>query len=228
MEKIDLKAAVRSVGTAQKVRRSGMIPAVIYGHGKKTEHLEVPAADFEKVFRKAGESTLVTLDIAGEQPRTVVIQDVQKHYLRGYAQHVDFYEVSMTEKMTATVPLVFTGTSIAVKANGGSLVTVIDEIEVECLPVDLPHEITVDISVLQTFDDSILVKDLHVDSKVTVVNDPEETVAKVNPPRNVEAELAAPVVEDVASVAVEKKEKAPAEGEAGAPEKKAEKKVDKK
>jgi large subunit ribosomal protein L25 len=212
MEKIDLTAAPRQSGTAQKVRRAGMIPAVIYGSGAKTEHLEVPVPEFERVFRKAGESTLVTLNIAGEQPRTVIIHDTQRHYLTNKFQHIDFFEVNLLEKMTAKVPLVFSGTSLAVKANGGSLVTVIDEVEVECLPADLPHEIQVDISVLNSFSDSILVKDLKVPANVTVTNDAEETVAKVNAPRVVEAELSAPVVEDVSAVEVEKKEK-PAEGE---------------
>jgi len=218
MDKIDLTAAPRQTGTAQKVRRAGMIPAVIYGNGAKTEHLEVPVPEFERVFRKAGESTLVTLNIAGEPSRTVIIHDIQRHYLTNKFQHIDFFEVKMNEKMTAKVPLVFTGTSLAVKANGGSLVTVIDEVEVECLPADLPHEIQVDISVLNDFAASILVKDLKVPANVAITNDAEETVAKVNAPRDVEAELATPVVEDVSAVEVEKKEK-PAEGEAAEPAK---------
>ena len=140
MEKIDLTAAPRQTGTAQKVRRAGMIPAVIYGNGAKTEHLEVPVPEFERVFRKAGESTLVTLNITGEPSRTVIIHDIQRHYLTNKFQHIDFFEVKMNEKMTAKVPLVFNGTSLAVKANGGSLVAPAgDEVEVSVPPRQTCH-----------------------------------------------------------------------------------------
>ena len=200
MEKIELKAKARSQGTPNKVRRGGAIPAIVYGHNIKTEELEIPYAAFEKVFRKAGESTLVNLEIEGGKSRNVIIQDVQKHFLNGKYLHADFYEVSMTEVMKATVPLEFIGVSRAVKENGGTLIQVLNEVEVECLPADLPHSITVDISGLNTFSDSIHIADLKVDSKVKIVADQYDVVVKVSPPRDVEAELATPFEEDVSKV----------------------------
>lgn len=198
-EKIDLEAAARPAFSPQKLRKEGMIPAIVYGHGKSTEHLAVSYSLFDKAFRKAGESTLINLVSEGKS-KNVIIQDVQRHYLTGKYIHVDFYEVSMTEKMHATVQLEFVGVSDAVKASSGTLVTVLHEVEVECLPADLPHNIEVDISVLKTFEDAIHVKDLKVSDKVEILTPHEEIVAKVNPPRDVEAELAAPIVEDVSKV----------------------------
>src|SRR6185369_7897223 len=101
MEKLELKAKTRTEASPNSIRKSGMIPAIVYGHNIKTEHLEVPSADFEKVFRKAGESTLIMLNVEGGKARNVIVHDAQKHYLNGKIQHVDFYEVSMTEKMKA-------------------------------------------------------------------------------------------------------------------------------
>lgn len=222
MEKIELKAKARSKQVPDNIRKQGMIPAVVYGHNIKTEELEVPYPDFEKVFKKAGESTLITLEVEGEKPRNVIIQDVQKHYLNSNFLHVDFYEVSMTEKMKASVPLEFIGVSKAVKENGGVLLQVINEIEVECLPADLPHNVEVDISVLNTFSDAIHISDLKISDKVKVLADADEVVAKVTPPRDVEAELATPVVEDVTQVAGVEEKKAEGEEAAAAPEEKAE------
>jgi large subunit ribosomal protein L25 len=199
MEKIDLEAQVRPAHSPAKLRKEGMIPAIIYGNGHATEHLALSFSAFDKAFRKAGESTLINL-VVGGKGKNVIIQDVQRHYLTGKLIHADFYEVSMTEKMNATVQLEFVGVSGAVKASGGTLVTVLHEIEVECLPADLPHNIEVDISGLNTFEDSIHVKDLKLSDKVTVLTDAQEMVAKVNAPRDVEAELSAPVVEDISKV----------------------------
>lgn len=199
MEKIELKANIRPEALPTQLRKQGMIPAVVYGKGLKTEHLAIAYPEFEKVFRKAGESTLVDLNI-GNANKNVIIQDVQRHYLTGKFLHVDFYEVNMAEKMTAMVPLVFVGVSKAVKENGGILLEVLKEIEVQCLPTDLPHQLEIDISSLNTFDDSIHIKDIKAGNKVEIIGDPEETVVKAMPPRDVEAELAEPVVEDVSKV----------------------------
>ncbi|GAC1413326.1 MAG: 50S ribosomal protein L25 [Candidatus Doudnabacteria bacterium] len=199
MDKIELEALPRPAYSVEKLRKEGSMPAIIYGHGKPTEHLAVSFSAFDKAFRKAGESTLINLKVGGKA-KNVIIQDVQRHYLTGKFIHADFYEVSMTEKMTATVQLEFVGVSQAVKASGGTLVTVLHEVEVECLPADLPHNFVVDISGLNTFEDSIHVKDIPSSDKVTILTDAEEMVAKVNPPRDVEAELSAPVVEDISKV----------------------------
>lgn len=203
MEKIVLKTEARETNTrtAKSVIHAGKVPAELYGHNINNLHLSVDKIEFEKVLKKAGESTLIELVLPDNKTRNVLIQDVSRHYLTSQPIHVDFYEVKMTEKLKANVAIEFIGESHAVKALGGTLVKVVNEVEVECLPTDLPHLIEVDISVLKTFEDQILIKDLPVSEKVTILADSEEVVATVQPPRDVDAELANSVDEATAVAA---------------------------
>ncbi len=193
MEKIQLQTEARDTNTrtAKGISRQGFIPAELYGHKIDNLHLSVNQIEFQKVLRKAGESTIIVLQLPGGEMRNVLIQDVQRHYLSTDPIHVDFYEVKMTEKLTATIPIEFTGESHAVKALGGTLVKVLNEVEVECLPGDLPHQFDIDISVLDNFDKQILVSDLKVSDKVEIKAEPDEVVATVQPPRDMAAEEAA-------------------------------------
>ena len=216
MDKIQLKAENRDSKTAKpnQLRREGKVPAVLYGHNVPNMALTVSLGEFEKALKKAGESTIVDLVTADGKTHPVLIHEIQSHYLTSKPIHVDFYEVSMTEKLKTAITLEFTGESQAVKALGGTLVKVLDAVQVECLPADLPHSLTVDISALNTFQDVIKVVDIKVPAKVTVLTPAEEVVAKVQPPRDVEAELATPVVEDVSKVEGAAETPAPtAEGE---------------
>lgn len=218
MEKIHLKTTVRekTARDAKVLRQEGFIPAELYGHNVGNIHLTVNAIEFEKVLRKAGESTIIELDMADGAKKNVLIQDVQYHYLNSQPIHVDFFEVSMTEKLTATVPIEFIGESMAVKAAAGTLVKVLTEVEVECLPGDLPQHFEVDISALKTFDDVITVGDITHDDKVVLKAEDDEVVAKVQPPRDMEAELAEQVDEAAAvAAAVGPEPDAVAEGEEG-------------
>lgn len=224
MDKLQLKAQARDGKiTPAKVRKAGQLPAVLYGHNIKNQSLSVSAADFDKVLKKAGESTIIDLVTGDGKAHPVLIHDIQNHYLTSRPIHVDFYEVSMTEKLKTKVTLEFIGESFAVKNLGGVLVKNLNEVEVECLPADLPHSLTVDISGLKTFDDVVTVKNISVSPKVKVLTPADEVVVKVQPPRDVEAELATPVVEDVSKVEGAAEEK-PAETagteESGAEEKK--------
>lgn len=213
MEKIQLKAQVREIAhrNAKHLYRDGLIPAELYGHNKSNLHLAVNAIDFEKVLRKAGESTLIDLQLSDGGTQSVLIQDVQRHYLKGNPIHADFLAVSMNEKLTATIPVEFIGESMAVKAMSGTLVKVLSEVEVECLPGDLPNHLEADISKLKNFDDVITVADLPVGNKVTILADAEEVIAKVQPPRDVEAELAQQIDEAAAVAAAVGPEEKPAE-----------------
>lgn len=216
MERPTLKAEKRDLlGKHVKyLRAEGKTPAVVYGHGVEPVSIVINRNEFDKVYRYAGMNTVVILDL-GTEKRNVLIHEPQLDPLTSDYQHVDFYQVRMDEKTTAEVPLHFVGESDAVKELEGTLITNLTDVEVECLPLDLPHNITVDISVLKTFDDAIHVKDLKVAANVEILTDAEEVVALVNPPRS-EEELAAldeAPVEDVAAVAVEGEEKA--EGEEG-------------
>jgi large subunit ribosomal protein L25 len=187
MAQITINAAKRTVSgkPVNKIRKQGKIPAVVYGHKTESTNLEVNALEFAKAFRQAGESTIVNLSVEG-QNTPVLIHDVHHHYLTEQPIHVDFYAVNMTEKLTATVVLHFIGESQAVKALGGTLAKNLAEVEVECLPADLPPFLEVDISGLNTFEDVIRVSDLKVSDKVEIKASPEEVVVRVDAPRSEE------------------------------------------
>ena len=150
---------------------------------------------------------MINLKIDGKE-EPAVIKDIQKHPVSDKIIHADFYKVNLKEKIKAKVPVVMAGESEAVKA-GGVLVKTINELEVEALPQDLPHELQIDISRLQNFGDHILVKDILVSDKVKIEASPEDIVALVQEPRQEVIEEAAPLsVEDVEVI-----KKAPSEGE---------------
>ena len=185
-----------------------LIPAVVYGNKIKNVNLFVNTEEFKKVFSETGESSLVSLQIEGEkEPRAVLIHEIQQDYVTGKFTHIDFFQASLTEEVEVEVPLVFEGISLAIKDLGGTLVREIHEIEVKALAQDLPHDIKVDISGLNTFDDEITVKDLNLPKGVRALKGPNEIVAKVVAPSKIEEELKTPIEEDVESVEKIEKEK---------------------
>lgn len=205
------------------LRKTGNVPAVLYGHKVKDNLLlSVDKKDFEKLFKQAGESTLISLNLEKGEPRTVLVHDVQHDALSGVISHIDFYEVDMTEKIKADVALEFIGESSAVKELGGTLTRNMTEIEVEALPGDLPHSFVVDVTRLKTFDDTLAIADLGIDvNKVRVMLEPETIIAKVTPPRSEEelASLDEQVEEKVESVeGIEKKEEGAEEEKTEEPE----------
>jgi large subunit ribosomal protein L25 len=191
IDKFKLKAETReAVGRpVRAMRREGKIPAVLYGKGTKSINLSITEHDYIRLYREAGTSSIVLLDIEGDGQKNALVQEIQFNPMTGKPDHLDFYEISMTEKLTTSVPLHFVGDSAAVIDLSGSLSTNKTEVEVECLPADLPHEIEVDISVLTDFEANILVSDIKVPAGVELKEDPEELVATVEEPRS-EEELA--------------------------------------
>lgn len=221
MEQITITASKRTIlgKLTSRLRKNGKLPAVIYGHGISAQNIEVNEREFQRIFKQAGESTILNLNVDGKS-YPVLIQDVQHHFLTENPTHIDFFAVNMSEKLTARIPLVFVGEAPAVKTLGGILVKNVAEVEVECLPTDLPQHLEVDISVLDNFEKDFRVSDLKVSDKVQILTNPEEVVVNVAPPRT-EAELASlsekPVEADVNAVeGVTKPEEtaAPAEEEA--------------
>lgn len=222
MQTFTLAATTRKITgkVVGAIRRSGRVPAVVYGGGTKPKSLEVDALAFSKLYAAAGESSLVDLAVDAGASIKALIQDVQYHPLSGRATHVDFRAVKMTEKLKTDVPVVFVGESPAVKESGGVLVKNLGSIEVECLPGDLVHEIEVSLVSLREFGDLIRLRDLTPPPGVVFVNEPETVVAAVTAPRSEEEmkalEGAVEVkVEEIG--VVEKKKKEEEEGEA-APE----------
>lgn len=217
--KIELKAEPRAImgSKVKQLRRSGYIPAVLYGKGREALNLQVPVKDFTKVLKEAGESTLVYVRVDNDTYPTI-IHDVAKDPVKDDIIHADFYKVSLTEKIKTKVPVVFEGESPAVKDLAGIFVRNVNELEVEALPQNLPHEISINIASLKNFRDQILVKDLKLGSDIKIEAEPDTILATVQEPKSqeeLEAELAAPTtgVEDVKIIEKEKKEEVLTESE---------------
>ncbi|MCB9819045.1 50S ribosomal protein L25 [Candidatus Nomurabacteria bacterium] len=192
----------------QALRAEGKLPAVVYGPKHEAMTISLDAKEFDKIFKEAGESSVLVLTGAGEDIE-VLVQDVTYSPVKSRVEHVDFYAIEKGKEVTVNVPLEFTGEAPATKL-GGSLTKALHEVEITCKPAKLPHEIVVDVSSLNTFEDSILVKDLNVPDGVTVTNDPEETVAFVAEAKEEEEE---PVSLDMDAIEVEKKGKEETEEE---------------
>jgi len=170
----------------KKVRKEGLIPGVIYGVGHEPINLEVNGRQLSTVLAHASsENILLELEIVdGDNKRNslAMIQEVQHHPIQRQILHVDFHAVSATEKITAEVPIETIGEPIGVKTNGGLLEHNLRDLEVECLPADLPERIEVDVTSLD-INQSIHVKDLKLPPGVEAVTDPDLTVVAVSAPR---------------------------------------------
>lgn len=174
----------------EALRQNNLIPAVVYGHDVAPVSLSVNYLDFSRALKTAGESTLLELALDGEKSVNVLIHDVATHPLSGRFMHVDFYQVNMKEEIETDVPLEFIGESAAVKSLAGVLIRSLEEVKVKCLPSDLPHSLSIDLSKLATFDDAIKVKDIVLPKGVEMLDDVETVIATVAAPRT-EAEMSA-------------------------------------
>lgn len=208
---LSLSAKIRKeLGSkVKKLRKENILPAILYGPEIKAQPLEVDLEKFEKVYQGAGESALISLEVEGQKARSLVlIHEVKSDPIDGKPIHADFYQPILTKEIEATVPLVFEGEAPAVKELGGTLVKEIQELKVKVLPQDIPHQIKIEVGVLKTFEDEILVKDIEVPSGVKILREPDEIVASVLPPEKVEEELEKPIEEKVEEVEkIEKEEK---------------------
>ncbi len=193
---LELNAKTRDIlgKKVKSLRAQGVLPGVVYGAKVKSAPIKLDYNEFKKVFDKAGESTIIKLKIKDKEKKekslNILIHGVEKHPVSEQLTHVDFYAVRMDKTITTEIPLAFEGESPAVENLDGTLVRNINQVEIEALPADLPHEIKVDISSLRTFDDDIYIKDLKVGENVKILVDSGEVVASVTPPRT-EEELAA-------------------------------------
>ncbi|MBI3633794.1 MAG: 50S ribosomal protein L25 [Candidatus Vogelbacteria bacterium] len=212
---IELKAKKRDVFGKKlyKSRLAGELPVVVYGAGEKPMHLFVWAKDFAKVWKQAGESSIVKLDTDGAK-KDVLIQDVAFHSVSGEPLHADFYMVKADQVIRVSIPIKFQGVAPAAKTFGGVLVKVMHEIEVEALPANLPHEYIVDVSGIEKLEDQITVGSLKVSSGVKIIASSDDIIALVSVGKEEVEEVAAPV--DLSKIEVEKKGKKPEEGEEGA------------
>ncbi|WP_322806000.1 50S ribosomal protein L25 [Thermanaerothrix sp.] len=180
MEKIVLKATRRNV-TGKKVgalRRAGQLPAVMYGHHFDPTPITLDLHDATKALSGLKPSALVTIELDGTQ-HAALIREKQRDFIKGTLLHVDFQVVSLTEKIRADVALEFVGEAPAVRDFNGVLITNLEEVEVSCLPQDLPEKIVVDVSGLARIGDAIYVRDLAFPPNVECLEDPDEVVAVI-------------------------------------------------
>ena len=213
---ITLRAEGRDVKIDPKeIRKTGRIPAVFYGKKEASTAISISKIDFLKVWKEAGESSVVTLNTQDGEKESL-IQDVDIDPISGSPRHADFYVFEKGHKVEVALPVEFIGTSPAVKDLGGILVKVLHQIKIEAMPKDLPHNIELDISSLIQFGDQILAKDISLSTALELKENPEEVVATVSAPREEKEEEAAPI--DLSTIEVEKKgkeetvkEEAPAE-----------------
>ena len=177
MEKVVLKAEKRGVIGKQvkALRRDGQLPAVIYGRHVEPIAISLEAHSTGLVFAKLTSSTLVTIDVDGTE-YAALVREKQRNYIKGNLTHIDFLAVDLTEKITTKVHLTFTGVSSAVKDYSAVLVHRMEQLEVECLPTDLPERILVDISTIKEIGNSIRVRDIALPENVAVLEDADEIV----------------------------------------------------
>jgi large subunit ribosomal protein L25 len=214
MEKLKLKAEKREIlgKKTRFLRRQGITPTHLFGDGLKSRALQCDTPTLQKTIARAGMTRIIALDVEGDKkPRSVFIREIQKEPRSGDLLHVDFYQVKMTEKIKFDVPIVLVGEAPAMKEKGRTVAHSLTELSVECLPDDLPPRIEVDISVLEEVEQSILVKDIALGPEVTVLDEPDQMVAKVSE-----------VKEEVEEVPVAEEEVEAEEVEEGAEEAEAE------
>jgi large subunit ribosomal protein L25 len=190
MEQIELKAERRAFTGrhVKRLRAQGMVPAVLYGSHVEATPIQLEGKALQRALAKAGGNVLIALQIGNKKPVLTLAREIQRDPLRHHILHLDFYQVVMTEKITAEVPLVFVGETPAIK-HGGILVHGLNTVQVQCLPADLPAAIEVDLSPLVEFHDMISVADLQVPPAVTILSEPGSVVARIEAPRLVEEEV---------------------------------------
>jgi len=201
---------------ADYVRLAGKIPAVIYGHRTENMNLELNYVEFEKLLDKAGESTIIDVAVDDKEPLKALISEVQHEPVSGRISHVDLHQINMKEKINTNVEIKFVGESKIVKEDGGIVMHNISEVEIRCMPADLLHEIVVDVSSLENFDDVITIADLKLPDSIEIVNHELADVVAIAARPKVEVEEVAPVAPVEGEVGAEGAA-VPAEGAEGAP-----------
>lgn len=202
-EKRDIKKSPTTI------RLEGNMPAVFYGRKQASTPVMVSTREFEKVWKKAGENTVISLEGVGE-PVQALIHAVERHPVIGTPRHADFYVFEKGQKLEIQIPIEFIGVSPAVKDLGGVLVKVIHDLEIEAEPKDLPQKVEVDISTLVNFDSVITANQIKLPAGVTLKLDPEEVVASVYEPKE---EVVDDTPVDLSTIEVAKKGKEAVEGD---------------
>jgi large subunit ribosomal protein L25 len=179
----------------RRLRAHGILPATVYGNNVKPISVQVSARDFQLALKHAGRTQLIDLTLPGEPPRPVFVKQLTVDAKRRAIQHVEFYQANLRVVTHATVPLHFIGESQAVR-DGGILLTLVDHVEIESLPDDIPAGIDVDISSLSDYNAVVHVSDLPLPAGATVLTPADDIVCKVDPPAS-EASVADAIADTV-------------------------------
>jgi large subunit ribosomal protein L25 len=203
MERLELNVQTRTVRgkRVKRLRAQDWIPAVVYGPDTPPMPVQAQRRPLSKTLREAGSTTLINLSVDDESQAYVVLaREIQRDILTGWLEHVDFYQVRLTETVKTSPRLDFVGKSPMVESGTAVFIHGMNEVEVECLPTDLINAIEVDVSPLESMTDSILVGDLPVPPGVTILADPDEVVVSLVPTRVALAEEAELEAGEVAEV----------------------------
>jgi len=207
------------------LRREGQTPAHLFGHGVESLALQCDTSELQQVIARKGTTRLINIKVGGEkEARSVFIREIQRDALTGLLVHVDLYQVNKSEKIKVALPIIFTGTAPAMKQKNNIIEHIVNELDVESLPDDLPPQIEVDLSVLAEVNQSISVRDIKLKPGVTIVAPPDQLIVKISQVAEEKEEVVAVAAEAVAApTEVEGEAEEAAAGEAK-PEAKAEKK----
>lgn len=222
MKKYSLTATSRDIvgRKVKQLRAQGQIPGTVYGKNVKSVSVAVADSAFDKVYKEAGETGLVEL-VVGKDLRPVLVHTLQRDPVTNRVLHVEFHQVDLKEKVRTNVPLELSGDAPAVIGKVGVLLTLIDEVEVEALPADLPEKLIVDVSKLAEVDQEVKVGELKIPAGVTVLTAKDQSVVRVGAliSKEAEAEAAAEAAAAAAAAAEAAAAAPPAGGPAaGAPE----------
>ncbi|MCX5726391.1 MAG: 50S ribosomal protein L25, partial [Candidatus Saganbacteria bacterium] len=191
MKKVELQAKAREkIGKSVKaLRERGLVPAVVYGGGMEPEALELDVKSFDKIISGVhGSNVIITLNIEGGKKAAslpVITHDIQRDNLTDKTLHVDFLKIKLDEKIKTKVHVLLSGISIGVKDDGGILISGLREIEVKCLPTEIPEKFELDVSELK-IGDSLHVSDIKSVKGVEIVTEAAEMLANIVPPAKVE------------------------------------------
>jgi len=183
MEQIELQATAREMfgKKVRFLRRQGIIPIHLFGHNVESVALQCDAAQLQRVLGQAGKTRLINLKLdKAKRPRNVIVREVQRDLRTGGLLHVDFYQLRMSEKIKVDVPIVLVGEAPALKSRENTLSQELNSLTIECLPNQIPANVGVDLSPLTEAGQAIRVANLVLDEEVTILNDPEALVVRVN------------------------------------------------
>lgn len=189
MEQLQVTGRTREPGRPNALRVEGYVPAVLYGKNKETMTLAIDAPQVDKLMKQGGARHLLELEVEGlKEKKTVMIKEVQRDPVKGHVLHLDFYQVSLTDKIETEVPIHLVGEE-AVRKSGAIIQHQLWAVEVSCLPTDIPDSIEASVEGLGP-GDSITVGDLKAPENVEILNDPDEVVLSIVLPRAAAAEEA--------------------------------------